>query len=167
MNKGVESLGQLRLQGILLLGLAFVSGGFAGIAIEHARTASGEQLAAPPPRTPFGRRGLLPPQLERFELTDEQRAQIHAILERRQPETDSILRLTMPRLNAIMESTRAEIREVLTPAQRDRMDRMMPGRRGPRGPRVPGRRAMPVDSPVRPDGSANPAPGGPSPGQGR
>lgn len=156
MKKGVESLGRLRLQGLLLLGLAFVTGGLAGVAVEHARTAATEETAAIRMPPPFGRRGVLPPQLERFDLTDEQRAEIRAILDRRQPETDSILRLAMPRLNAVMESTRAEIREVLTPEQRERMDAMMPGRRGPRGGRFQGRRAVPPDT-ATPSGEA-PAP---------
>ena len=156
MKKGVESLGRLRLQGLLLLGLAFVSGGLAGIAIEHTRIASGERAAATRMPAPFGRRGVLPSQLERLDLTAEQRAEIRAILERRRPETDSILRLAMPRLGAIMESTRAEIREILTPEQRKRLDAMMPGRRGPRGPRPRERGFMPSDTAGKPGGPTVP-----------
>ena len=81
MNNGVQTLGRLRLQGLLVLGLAFVSGGLAGIAVEHARTAAGERSAAKPvPPPPFGRRGVLPPQLERLDLTQEQRAEIRVIV---------------------------------------------------------------------------------------
>lgn len=163
MNNEVQTFGRLRLQGLLVLGLAFVSGGLAGIAVEHARTAAGERSAAEPvPPPPFGRRGVLPPQLERLDLTQEQRAEIRVIVERRRPETDSILRAAMPRLNAIMESTREEIRAILTPAQRERMDAMMPRRRGPRGPRFPGHRSVPVDTPRQPGTDA--MPGEPSAG---
>jgi Spy/CpxP family protein refolding chaperone len=116
------------------------------VAIEHARTASGEraQTIRMPPS--LARRGVLPPQLERIDLTPEQRAEIQAILERRQPETDSILRLAMPRLSAIMESTRVDIREVLTSEQQELLDEMMPQRRGPRGPRARDRGLMPADT---------------------
>jgi Spy/CpxP family protein refolding chaperone len=150
VKKGVESLGRLRLQGLLLLGLAFVSGGLAGIAIEHTRSVSGERAATTRMPAQFGRRGVLPPQLDGFDLTSEQRAEIQAILERRQPETDSILRLVMPRLNAIMEATRAEIREVLTPEQQEGLDEMMPRRRGPRGPRARDRGFAPADTATQP-----------------
>ena len=98
MKKGIESLGRLRAQGLVLLGLAFVSGGLAGIAIEHARLASRARGEAPPMPRSFPRRGLLPPQLERFDLSQEQRSEIEAILERTRPATDSILRGAMPRL---------------------------------------------------------------------
>ena len=146
MKKGIESLGRLRLQGLLLLGLAFVTGALAGIAIEHARLASRAQAEATrrPPR--FDRRGLLPPQLDRFDLSQEQRAEIEAILERTQPLTDSILGGAMPRLGKIMDETREEIRQVLTPEQRERLDTEMPSRLGRRGPQARPRRGVPGDT---------------------
>ena len=146
MKKGIESLGRLRAQGLVLLGLAFVSGGFAGIAIEHARLASRARGEAPPVPRSFPRRGLLPPQLEHFDLSQEQRTEIEAILERTRPATDSILQGAMPRLGAIMEETREEIRQVLTPEQRRRLDAEMPPRRGRRGPRARSRPVSPVDT---------------------
>ena len=152
MKKGIESLGRLRAQGLVLQGLAFVSGGFAGIAIEHARLASRARAEAPPMTRSFPRRGLLPPQLEHFDLSEEQRAEIEAILERTRPATDSILQRAMPRLGAIMEEAREEIRQVLTPEQRRRLDAEMPSRRGRRGPRARSRQGTPADSASGPGG---------------
>ncbi len=140
MTEAIESLGRVRLQGIVLLLIAFLAGGVAGFA--------GGRITAHrfPVRPGFGvhatlnRPAGLPPFFDRLDLSADQRAKITAILERERPRTDSILRISLPALRAIAESAHAEIREVLTPAQREQLDRQW-GRRpfggmnhGGRGP---------------------------------
>lgn len=123
MTDAIESLGRVRLQGIVLLLIAFVAGAVAGFAggriTAHRfalRTAFGVHATVNRPRG-------LPPFFDRLGLSPDQRAKITAILERERPRTDSILRTSLPALRAIAESAHAEIRDVLTPAQREQLDR--------------------------------------------
>lgn len=153
MTEAIESLGRVRLQGIVLLLIAFVAGGVAGFA--------GGRITAHrvPLRTGFGihttvnRPRGLPPFFDRLGLSPDQRAKITAILERERPRTDSILRISLPALRAIAESAHAEIRDVLTPAQREQLDRQW-GRRpfggmnhGGRGPMMGPGAPPPPDQP--------------------
>ncbi len=121
--EGVESLGRIRLQGIALLVLAFLSGAVAGGAVERVRDRH-------PPRGGRAELGFLkgpngiPLAFEKLDLTPTQRRQIAEILERRRPAADSILRSSLPRLRVMMDSTRSEIRAVLTPAQRTKLDQL-------------------------------------------
>jgi Spy/CpxP family protein refolding chaperone len=138
MKGGIESLGRVRAQGVALLAIAFVAGVLGGMAAERIRAThfAGEPpvpLALGPGRT------TLPPGLNRLDLTADQQERIHAIIEARQPITDSLVRTTMPRLRAIHDSVRSEIRAVLTTEQRQRFDeferrgfRRGGGRGGPR-----------------------------------
>jgi Spy/CpxP family protein refolding chaperone len=135
MTGGVESLGRIRLQGILLLAATFLAGGAAGVAggrIWGAQRAG--EVPPPPPRLrPVGP----PPAYERLGLSDDQRARITAILERTRPRTDSVMREVMPRLRAITDSAEAEINTVLTAEQRERFERDR-ARFGPGGGRFGG-----------------------------
>lgn len=111
-----------RALGMLVLAAAFVAGALAA-------TAAGRVLYADPPAAEAvsasgdceNRRVNL---LDQLELTQDQRARIDGILERRRGETDRFWSDAGPKLSAIMDSTRAEIRSVLTPAQREEYDRI-------------------------------------------
>ncbi|MDQ6830184.1 MAG: hypothetical protein M3081_15110 [Gemmatimonadota bacterium] len=141
MNDVIESLGRVRMMGVVLLVVVFLAGGAAGAAGGFAwgtRHSPRAPFRGPPgggmmPQTSSG----LPPGYDRLGLSADQRTRIIDILERARPRTDSILAITMPRLRAITDSVRAEVQAVLTPAQRDELARLRPppferGRR--RGP---------------------------------
>jgi hypothetical protein len=152
MNAPLESLGRVRLQGILLLAGVFVIGALAGAAVERAREA---RPGPPPPRE----RGAPEAWREQLRLTDEQDRRIHEILESNRPRADAVLDQFLPRLRAVTDSIRFEVRAVLTPEQQLEFDRMQP----PLGP--PMRDMPPPGGPPRhgrPPGG--PPPGGPPPG---
>ncbi len=133
MKKGIESLGRIRVQGAVLLAVAFLVGVLAGVAGDRAVLQRGTE--PPPLGPPRAGRGFLPPPLERLDLSAEQRRQITDILERRRPRTDSVLEEALPQLRSIMDSIREELRNVLTPEQRERLGRDSPRLLGPRGMR--------------------------------
>ncbi|HEX9633383.1 MAG TPA: hypothetical protein VGA02_13060 [Gemmatimonadales bacterium] len=145
MKDGFESLGRVRLQGIALLGIAFVVGALGGMAAERVRAAR----APRPPMDAMRMRAGLPPGFDELRLTPDQQERIQAIFRASRPRTDSVLRASLPRLHAIQDSARAQIRAVLTPSQQRQFDAMETrsprGRRGPRGgPGFPG--GPPMDS---------------------
>jgi Spy/CpxP family protein refolding chaperone len=121
--EGVESLGRIRLQGIALLVLAFLSGAVAGGAVERVRDRHAPRGGRAELGFLKGPNGI-PPAFEKLDLTPAQRDEIARILERRRPVADSILRSSLPRLRAMMDSTRSEIRAVLTPVQRAKLDQL-------------------------------------------
>lgn len=127
MKDGFESIGRVRLQGILLLALAFAAGALGGMALERVRA----RRAVPDAPGWMPRRGELPPGFGGLDLTAEQQERIQAIFRTSRPLTDSVLRASLPRLEAIRDSVRAEIRAVLTPEQQRQFDAMES--RGPRG----------------------------------
>jgi Spy/CpxP family protein refolding chaperone len=128
--EGVESLGRIRVQGIALLVLAFLSGAVAGGAVERVRDRRPPRGARAELAFLKGPNGL-PVAFEKLDLTPAQRQEITQILERRRPVTDSILRSSLPRLRAVMDSTRSEIRSVLTPTQRAKLDQIFGRPRSP------------------------------------
>ena len=148
MTNGLESLGRVRTQGLLLLVVAFAAGIAAGAAFENVRAGEPPPLN-PRPREGFGMRGRgmdgLPPMFGQLGLSEEQDTQIRDILLRRRPATEAIMAETMPRLRALMDSVQAEVRAVLTDAQRVQLDSLMPGfmRRGLMERGRPGRRRPP------------------------
>jgi len=121
MSSSSDSTLRLRIQGAVLIALVFVVGVLAGGATERIR-ASREK-----PMRPFRQAGELPRPFARLGLTEEQRTEISAILERGRPQTDSVLQELMPHLQAISDSIRVEIREVLTPEQTELLDDMSGG----------------------------------------
>ena len=102
------------MRGALLLGLLFVAGLVAGIAIERARQ----------PRQVFKTRlvSAMPKILDRLELSPPQRRAADSILARSNPRTEAAMREMVPRLAAIADSVQTELRLVLTPAQSARLD---------------------------------------------
>jgi len=142
MKSTVESLGRIRLQGIVLLLVTFSVGVLAGLALERVMATQRPPKLMPPMSVgqPWSR-GPLPHVFAELELTPEQQSQIHEIVEHSQPRTEELLQQTMPRLRALTDSVRMEIEAVLTPEQAARLDslvtrwgrgpRRMPGMRGP------------------------------------
>ncbi|MBK6457993.1 MAG: hypothetical protein IPF87_18220 [Gemmatimonadetes bacterium] len=115
MNDTLNALGQVRRRAIALLGVVFVTGGLAGIAIDRLalrpdRVAATMQLPAGGP--PFGGppvgggsvRMTLPPYLEALGLDSAQRAAAIAIVERVRPRIDSATRQTVPLMRAVTDS---------------------------------------------------------------
>lgn len=146
MNAHLESLGRLRLQGILLLASVFLIGALAGMAFERARRARPE----PPPPAHHGQ--ALPPRLlEELQLTQDQSDRVHAILEAHRPHTDAVLDEFLPRLRAVADSIRDQVRAVLTPVQQAALDRWQPPFDGP--------------PPGGPHFQGGPPPGGAPPGR--
>jgi Spy/CpxP family protein refolding chaperone len=111
--------------GTALLLVTFVAGALAGAASERVMRADDPQ---PQPQRSGDMRGgsrrlLLD---ERFanelQLTTEQRAQIKAIMDRRDQQARKVWGEAEPRLKAVGEDTRVEIQKVLTPEQREKLE---------------------------------------------
>ena len=146
MKDHLESLGRVKLQGVLLLAVVFAIGAFAGAAFERARQARW----GPPPHAGHGTR---PGWLDKLQLTDAQEQQIHRILERNRPRTDSILDQLLPRLRAVSDSARAEVRAVLTREQQEIFDRLRPSIGPPLHDGRPSPERPPPGGPPPPDNS--------------
>jgi hypothetical protein len=137
---GLDTLSRIRLQGIALLCVAFLTGLLTGVAGERLLLSRrGRFGPLPRPAGAFGiqpgpPRGF-PPDLDALGLSDAQRKRIDEIFSSRRPQTDSMLRAMMPRLRAAADSARQAIRAVLTPEQRARLDSLeaQPWRRGAMG----------------------------------
>jgi Spy/CpxP family protein refolding chaperone len=68
---------------------------------------------------------LLPPgALDRLNLTEEQRASVDEVLQRRRAVTEDVLESVYPRLRAQLDSASTEIRVLLTPEQQEAFDRL-------------------------------------------
>jgi len=132
MNAQLESLGRLRVQGVLLLAAVFLIGALAGAAFERARRAR----PAPPPH-PRGQ-GFLPGLRDELGLTEEQDRRIHEILEGNRPRADSLMNRFLPRLRALTDSIRQEVRGELTPEQQKIFDARQPRLTPPPGVPLPG-----------------------------
>jgi Spy/CpxP family protein refolding chaperone len=156
MKQSVESLGRIRLQGVALLAVTLVVGVLAGMAGERYRATRREPPRPFPPAV-----GELPAPYRQLDLSDDQRARILEILERRHASTDSVLREVVPKLRAVTDSVQQEIRAVLTPEQRAKLDEEFGGFVPPAlGPGVPGGPPGP-GGPGRPPGRTR----GPPPGR--
>jgi Spy/CpxP family protein refolding chaperone len=125
MNLFNNSGKRARIVGSVLLMIVFVAGALAGAASERVMRADEA------PRTPRqagemrgGSRRLL--QDEQFarelQLTTEQRAQIKAIMDRRDREAKRVWAEAEPRLKAVGDATRGEIQKVLTSAQVEKLE---------------------------------------------
>jgi len=154
MKSNLESLGRLRLEGILLLVVLFGIGALTGMAFERARRAQ------PPPAHPAPHEPMLPPRLHaELGLTAEQEERVQAILESHRPRTDAVLERFLPRLRAVADSIRADVRAVLTAEQQAVFDQWQPPLQQPGdGNHV---------RPGRPRPGGFPGPGGPPPPAGR
>lgn len=102
-----------RLMGILVLAMMFAVGALTGAAT--MRVAAGDES----PARAREERSKRPDLFEKLELTQEQRTQVDAIMERRRREVDAFWKQHGPQLRTIMDSARTEMRSVLTPEQRE------------------------------------------------
>jgi Spy/CpxP family protein refolding chaperone len=102
-----------------LLLLAFLAGGAAGVVA--ARTLG----PRPAIKTSFD----MAPVLDELDLTQEQRRQAEAILERNAPRSSAVMMELAERLRAVADSVDLELRAILTPEQRERLDAMRRDRR--------------------------------------
>lgn len=114
---------RMRLVGVGLLLVSFVAGAASGAAIERVLSADApERAERRADRDGDRRRSYV---IDRVEMSDEQRATIDEILERRAKRMRAVWRELSPRLDAITDSARVEITEVLTPEQRAEYERML------------------------------------------
>ena len=123
MKSGMESLGPVRTQAVVLLLLAFLTGALVGGATERVllhRAARVDRAGGPGGRAGFyGWLGV----------SDAQRTQIDAIFAKRRPHLDSINAIR----RSAMDSARKEMDAVLTPDQRAKLDSSRARGRGGRG----------------------------------
>ena len=117
---------------VLALVLTFTVGFVAGFAVHRV-------MGPPGPGHPAAPRMMLRHLDFRLGLTDAQRTQIEAILERRHERINEIRDTTRPRMLAEINAANAEIEKVLTPEQREKFASMRlrlghPPGRGRRGP---------------------------------
>ncbi|MEN8144978.1 MAG: hypothetical protein ABFS14_08505 [Gemmatimonadota bacterium] len=135
---------KLRRQGTLVLIAVFALGGLLGVT--GARLLEAQGQAPEQWRRVEGRsQDRLPPHFQRLGLSEEQRDETRAIMERYRPSVDSIMADMRPRFRAVMGSAHDEISAILTPEQRETLDSLreeMKGRAGQHGlfgsPRGPG-----------------------------
>ncbi len=144
MADGIESLGRIRAKGLSLLAVTFAVGLLAGIAAERSlasrrtpdfpfRPPGGAEARTGPGAMRSWGAGGLPRMFEELDLTEEQRTEIAAILERWRPRTEAFMEEMMPRLRATSDSARAEIRAVLTTEQVAQLDSITDNMRARRG----------------------------------
>jgi hypothetical protein len=154
MSDGLDSLGRVRAQAIVLLVLAFLAGAFAGGAIEHIglRTSRGARPArgflrgpgSGQPRAPGSRGpGGFTAYFDSIGLSADQRTKIDEIVKKRSARVDSVRKSSWDVVSAARDSTRKEVDAVLTADQRRKLDSLRPrggrggfgppGSRGPRG----------------------------------
>lgn len=123
MKSGMESLGPVRTQAVVLLLLAFLTGALVGGATERVllhRAARVDRAGGPGGRAGFyGWLGV----------SDAQRTQIDAIFAKRRPHLDSLNAMR----RSAMDSARKEMDAVLTPDQRAKLDSSRARGRGGRG----------------------------------
>jgi Spy/CpxP family protein refolding chaperone len=111
--------GRTRLVGFGLIAVVFMVGSMTGAAMDRvitAQTTSREAKGEEARRTHI---------IEQVEMTDEQRARIEAILERRSERMSATWAEIAPRLDAITDSARVEIMQVLTPEQQADYERRL------------------------------------------
>jgi hypothetical protein len=144
-----------RLVAALVLLLATLAGGWAGLALDRLvllpRAGSGRFEHGPgrhPPRDREFRRRFA----QDVGLSPEQQTLIDSIMDRQGRELRAIRRQVQPQLDSIIRRTRRELDSVLTPEQRKKAEAIR--RRHPR------RSGPPVEE-GPPDAQGGPPPGGP------
>lgn len=151
MKEGVESLGRVRAQAMVLLVIAFLAGAFVGGTMERVmvrpsrygvprdsrdgRGPRGGSTANRGPRTP----GALPSWYESLNLTADQRSKIEAVLSKRSERVNSAVEAACLIIRPARDSSRKESDAVLTSAQLAKRDSIFAsfGTRGG-GPRPAG-----------------------------
>lgn len=100
-----------RVMGLVVLVVMFAIGALTGAVTMRV---TGDEAQAKTRAESSDRPGLF----ETLQLTDEQRVQVDAIMERRRAEVHAFWKEHGPQLRTITDSARAEMRAVLTPEQR-------------------------------------------------
>jgi Spy/CpxP family protein refolding chaperone len=121
-----------RLIGTALLIVTFVAGALAGAAATRVVSAEGPELKREGRGMMHGgpRRFLLDDQLSKeLGLTDEQRDQVRAILDRRDREAKQMWSSFQPRMEEFGKAVREEIQKVLTVEQQKKLDAAIDQRR--------------------------------------
>jgi hypothetical protein len=143
MKEGVESLGRVRAQAMVLLVIAFLAGAFVGgtmerVMVRPSRSGSGGSRGSysrsggsvdRAPRAP----GALPSWYESLGLTVDQRAKIEAILNKRTARVDSAMKIACVVIGPARDSSFKEADAVLTPEQKARRDSVRASRPPQRG----------------------------------
>ena len=125
-----------RLIGTALLIITFIAGGLAGAAAvrvlsAESNTKPGMQARSAPRMKGGPRRLLLDPEFaSELGLTTQQRAQIKAILDRRDVEAKKLWDGFEPRLKQFGQEVHSEIEKVLTPVQQQKLNAALEQRRG-------------------------------------
>jgi len=142
MKEGVESLGRVRAQAIVLLVIAFLGGAFVGGTIERVmvrrpRSGTGPRAAYSRGSTPGARTprlpGALPGSYESLGLSADQHSKIEAILAKRSMRVDSAMKSVCVVIGPMRDSTSKEIDAVLTADQRTKRDSIRGSRSTSRG----------------------------------
>ncbi|HUP89320.1 MAG TPA: hypothetical protein VM100_08220 [Longimicrobiales bacterium] len=122
-----------RLIGTALLIMTFVAGALAGAAVfrvVNARPHGETRMEGRPPMRGGTRRLLLDDQFSKeLGLTDTQRTQIKAILDRRDAEAKQMWSEVEPKLKSFGKQVHDEIEKVLTPEQQKKLDAALATRR--------------------------------------
>jgi len=143
MKEGVESLGRVRTQAMVLLAIAFLAGAVVGGTIERVMIRPSRQGIGGPrgayarggagiPRAPRAP-GALPGSYEALGLSADQHAKIEAILAKRSARVDSAMKSVCVVVLPARDSTAKEIDAVLTGDQRAKRDSIRASRPGMRG----------------------------------
>ena len=96
MGEGFQSLGRVRLQGIILLVAAFVLGGVAGVVIDRVRLRSVFERHVGEFRERRDHPGELPGFFKDLGLSGDQEARVRRIFDDYRPRMDSLMAETMP-----------------------------------------------------------------------
>jgi Spy/CpxP family protein refolding chaperone len=120
-----------RVLGSVLLLVTFVAGALAGAAVERVLRADNVQPAPRGPEMRGGSRRLLQDETFARELglTTAQRAQIKAIMDRRDEHARKVWSEAEPRLKEVGDATRAEIQKVLSAEQVQKLEAEIEKRR--------------------------------------
>lgn len=115
---------------VLIVVLTFLAGFAVGMFTDHLLILWHRRHPVPPFAT-----SAMAQRLDRhLDLSDEQRAKIEEILDRRHERMNSIWASVRPRVRAEVEQTNAEIESVLTPEQRAKFAKMRMRLHGPGRP---------------------------------
>lgn len=118
----VFAAGRLRLLGFGLLVVTFIAGALTGAAVDRVLSAEVTEGADHRDGRDEDRRSYV---IDRVEMSEAQRAEIDAILERRSERMRSVWQEVEPRMDAITDSARVEIMQALTPEQRAEYERRL------------------------------------------
>ena len=131
MKEGVESLGRVRAQAMVLLVIAFLAGAFVGGTIERVMfrpsrstaggSRSGTRGGPPPDRAPRAP-GALPGWYEQLDLSTDQRSKIEGILSKRSDRVNSAIESACVVIRPARDSSSKEADAVLTATQRAKRD---------------------------------------------